>query len=360
MNTNIITKLSGMLCLIWCILTPATSFCQSGEYMRANLYYVPSSGPRILVDGNFTQYDNQYSNDVDIYDVWKMTNLGENFGIIREGFTLVMERRKVVPITDTTYFRLWNLQQKDYQMEIITHGCNHPDLNAYMEDAFTGSETQVLTNDTTRINFTVNAVPGSGAQNRFTLLYKTMAVSALPLVISSVNSHRKNMSIGVEWKVENESGISSYIVEKSRDGNNFTTLNQLTATNSNTYSYSTADYSPFKGDNYYRIHAVTSDNRNIFSNVTKTNYVDLPQEVNIYPNPVINKEVNVRFDIAEIGIYKINIYQATGLQVLSENRKVLSPVLLNVKLPANITPGLYNIIITGPSGFTQSNKVVIL
>ena len=359
MNTNTITKLSGIFCLIWCILTSTTSFCQSGEYMRANLYYIPSSGPRILVDGNFTQYDNQYSNDVDIYDVWKMTNLGENFGIIRNGYTLVMERRKVVPITDTTYFRMWSLQQKDYQMEIITHGCNHPDLNAYLEDSFTGTETQVLTNDTTRINFTVNALPGSSAPNRFILLYKTMAVSALPLVISSVNSHRNNMSIDVEWKVENESGISKYIIEKSSDGNNFTSLNQLNATNSNTYSYSISDPSPFKGDNYYRIHAVTSDNRNIFSSVTKTRFTD-QEMIAIYPNPVINKELNVSVDVAETGIYKINIYQVTGLQILSENRKVSSPTLLNVKLPANITPGLYNIIITSPSGSTQSKKVIVL
>ena len=342
-------------------MQPLSSYSQSGEYMRANLYYIPASGPRILIDGNFTQYDNQYSNQVDINDVWKMTNIGENFGIIRQGYTLVMERRQIVPVTDTTYFRLWNLQQKDYQMEIVTHGCNHPDLEAILVDAFTSTTIPVLTNDTTRVNFTVNAVPGSAAQNRFTLVYKTIAVNALPIAITSVSSRKINMGIGVDWKVENESGIASYIVEKSADGINFSAIDQVRAANTNSLSsYFISDLAPFRGDNYYRIHAITVDSRNILSAVTKTRFSDPSGIITIYPNPVINKNINMKIDVAESGEYKINIYQSTGFQIAAESLRISSPAMFNMKLPANTLPGIYNIIITGPSNFRQSERVIIL
>ena len=67
------------------------------ESMRANLYIVDVNG-LTLVDGNLTNYNNIYSNNVDIYDGWKMANPGINFGILRSGFNLSVERRSIYTV----------------------------------------------------------------------------------------------------------------------------------------------------------------------------------------------------------------------------------------------------------------------
>jgi hypothetical protein len=77
--------------------------------MWDNLFIVYNNGAT-LMDVNMTNYNNQYSNAVDGNDIWKMSNFGENFGIIRSSANLVFERRSLIAVNDTTYFRMWNMQ----------------------------------------------------------------------------------------------------------------------------------------------------------------------------------------------------------------------------------------------------------
>jgi hypothetical protein len=98
------------------LLVSHTGYAQ--ETMRANLYVVNNSVPT-LIDGNLTIYNSSFSNAVDWDDAWKLTNAGENFGIIRSNTTLVIERRSLIGLTDTTTFRMWNIQQRNYQIQFI-------------------------------------------------------------------------------------------------------------------------------------------------------------------------------------------------------------------------------------------------
>jgi hypothetical protein len=147
------------------IFVSAVSFSQ--ENMRANLYAVPATGSAILMDGNFTNYDNIYSNAVDWDDAWKMTNPGENFGIYRENVNLVVERRQEIGLTDTTFFKMWNMQQRSYQLQIITSNMSDPQLRASVIDSYLNTTIAVELNDTTFIPFTVTADAGSSSSVAF-------------------------------------------------------------------------------------------------------------------------------------------------------------------------------------------------
>ncbi len=52
-----------------------------------------------MVDGGFIDFDNAYSNAVDVYDVRKNQNFNENFAIERSNTELVVERRQTVAST---------------------------------------------------------------------------------------------------------------------------------------------------------------------------------------------------------------------------------------------------------------------
>lgn len=362
MNAKLYTKTAYLLIIILLVSGSGLMAQSSQEYMRANLYHIPSAGSRVLIDGNYTQYDDFYSNDVDMYDVWKMTNLGENFGIIRQGYTLVMERRKVIPVTDTTYFRLWNLQQKDYQIEIITKNCDHAGLAAFMRDNYTGTDYAIHTNDTSRINFTVTSNPASGAQDRFQLVYKTVFMSALPLNITSVIAQQKFNGIMVNWKTENESEVAHFNIERSGDGFNFISINQLPARNTGTSQmYTIQDASPFKGSNYYRIHAIDRDGKDHYSAVTKVRFSEtLSNPITVFPNPVENRQLNVQFTAVNQGSYRISVVNTLGMELHAESVQSTVSGKQLISLPAGISKGMYHIIITGPRGYRQVEKVIVL
>ena len=81
----------------------------SQQTLRTNLFVVGADGSKTLMDGNMTIYDDIYCNCVNWEDALKMSNPGENWGLVRSGTSLAVERRKFIPETDTTYIRMWNL-----------------------------------------------------------------------------------------------------------------------------------------------------------------------------------------------------------------------------------------------------------
>ena len=107
----------------------------SVEQIRTNLYVVAADASTILLDGDLTQYDPSYTNLIDGMDARKMSNFSENIGMIRQATTLVIERRHTIDFTDTIFYKLWNTQQRLYQLEFITSNLNHPGLPGFFRTA---------------------------------------------------------------------------------------------------------------------------------------------------------------------------------------------------------------------------------
>lgn len=317
------------------VLSSITSIAQPS--MRANLHVVAANGTTVLMDGNLTNYDNVYSNSVDMYDAWKMSNFSENFGILRNNNVLVIERRKNVDISDTTFFKMWNMQYRNYRLQVITKNFNQPGVSAYLLDKFLDRKTEVKMNDTTLVNFTVNSNPASWNSARFHIVYTKPEA---PLQFISLVGSRADNAIQIKWTVANEKNITKYIVEHSLDGRRFTDMADVNAQNLGNNNYAYSPKKPFVTDNYYRIKAFHTHGTVYYSEVTK-----VAGEVfvaSVFPNPVTERTFYIRMG----GITNESVLQLVNLSGITYK---ISPVnvsasgtdLVKVSLPSQIYPGLY-------------------
>ncbi len=364
MNYPILPKKTRHLfALLMCTLTSFGVMSQSTpKFMRANLYMIPATGSKVLVDGNYTQYDNNYSNAVDIQDVWKMTNTGENFGIIREGYTLVMERRKEIPLTDTTFFRMWNLQPRNYQIEIIARNLSQPNLQGSLWDDYTRTSSLINMGDTTRINFTISSDPASYASNRFRMEYNTVYISSLPVIFSSINAYRKGAGAVVNWKIAVETDVAYYAIERASNGNDFeeiATQNAFNDGNSQNYFYYDRNLS--RGSHVYRIKAVYRDRNFAYSENARTLVSSqIAETISVYPNPVTNKKVQIQFFNTETMKCRIAFINSSGKEIWSESLVVPAGANRSVQLPQHIPSGIYRCILSDATGIKESKTIIVL
>jgi hypothetical protein len=329
--------------------------------MRANLYVVDANGAT-LVDGNLTNYNSIYSNTIDIDDAWKMTNPGINFGIKREGYDIVVERRNIIDLRDTTFFRMWNMPQHNYRIKFMLKNLNHTGLNAALLDKYLNTETTIGLNDTTYVDFTINANPASANQMRFELIYTTYLSAPVDISFTGIQVQRKGKDVLVEWGIANEVSMESYTVQRSTDGRNYSDLQQVAPYNtqvSKTYSYK--DIGASGGDNFYRIKALSTTGKIQISPVAKLNSIASAQSIIIYPNPVVNKIVQIQFNNQPAGKYSISLIYSNGiLQQLATIQMNTGQNTQSINLPQNLAKGIYQLQVVGPDNQRTVKDIQVL
>lgn len=98
---------------------------------------------------------------------------------------------------------------------------------------------------------------------------KTATVSAASITTSDIfsrfNVHRQKNGVAIQWTVNSVENISSFIIERSWDGQYFESVNVLDASKSNnTYL---DNYEIYPGYWYYRITAVMNDGTEVHSEI---------------------------------------------------------------------------------------------
>ncbi len=340
-------RISLTAILILSLFTPARSQVR----MRANLMIVDATGAT-LMDGNMTNYGAGYSNAVDGYDIWKMSNFGENFGILRSTANLVIERRSLIALADTTYFRMWNVQQRNYRLQVITENLHTFNLVAFVRDSYLNQDIPVGLNDTSNINFTVTSNSASKAQNRFTLIYKDVNTTggALPVQFTAIQLQRNNNNVQVIWGVENEINMVKYVVEYAADAVHFAPVKEVASSNSTgARSYSIADNRPTGMDHFYRIRAIDLGGKIQYSAIARLGASKGEKGMNVYPNPVTNKRCQLQLDVALGGNYKVSLTAVNGQrQELGSLAVTAGQSVLTLPLPKNTVAGVYRLQLTAP------------
>ena len=142
-------------------------------------------------------------------------------------------------------------------------------LQAFLIDQFLNTSKSLSLSDTNFVNFSVTSNVSSKAANRFEIVFRQLSI--LPVTFTSVKALLQNDAVKVEWKVENERNIKQYEIEKSADGNLFTTMavTLATANNGGSASYLKTDTHPLGGYNFYRIKSVDINGQTAYSNVVK-------------------------------------------------------------------------------------------
>jgi hypothetical protein len=330
------------------------------ELMRMNLYAVYPDGTNYLVDGTLDQYGPNYSNNLDGYDARKMYNPGVNISLIRGTTDLVIERRQTIVLTDSIFFRMWGMQRMNYKMELVGTNLNHPGLLGFLEDNYLHSSTPLNLNDTTEVNFIVNTDPGSIAQNRFRIIFKTdPSFAPLPLTFTFVKAYQQQDHINIDWKTENETNMKKYIVERLTDGSNFVKQADVNANNLASNNYHWVDTYPAEGNNYYRISSIEIDGIIKYSEVVKVYVRKANQGISLFPNPATGNNLNLQLVNQQPGIYEVRLVNSFGQTYLAKTIQYNGGTSIeNLKPGQNIPKGIYQLEIKKPGGEKKVMSVV--
>lgn len=172
----------------------------------------------------------------------------------------------------------------------------------------------------------------------FSTFFITGATAApLPVELLSFNAGYEGSKVKVNWKTTNEINTKNFILQRSADGNIFSTITSIDAVNSvtgNSYSYD--DVNPLSGISYYRLKIFDKDAKFKYSPV-----IAVKQKVNklveVYPNPASNTITVFHEKVS--GESSIKIISTDGKELLNQN--IIPGVDFNTINISQLPKGVY-------------------
>jgi hypothetical protein len=180
----------------------------------------------------------------------------------------------------------------------------------------------------------------------------------LPIDLLSFAAESQNSKIQLDWVTAWEENFDFFTVERAGPDMQFTAISEVKGKGNSTaeVAYSFADHFPLQGQAFYRLKATDFDGFVEYHRIISVFHDSLVQpELNIYPNPVTNKEINVQR--TGIRVAEIQILDLTGRVVLTRQ---VSEQILQLSLPSFIRPGTYLLVATGTEGERLQQKIMVL
>jgi hypothetical protein len=138
--------------------------------------------------------------------------------------------------------------------------------------------------------------------------------SLLPIELIDLAATPLNQRVMVEWTTVSETGSASFIVERSRDGIDFSPIGSMAAAGESRtrIDYDFWDHEPIHGVNYYRIHQLDEDGSSTYSTVVSATIVTDTRLV-LAPNPAHDR-LDIRMNGTEDEVH-LSLFDATGRMV---------------------------------------------
>ncbi|HYO22456.1 MAG TPA: T9SS type A sorting domain-containing protein, partial [Flavisolibacter sp.] len=163
----------------------------------------------------------------------------------------------------------------------------------------------------------------------------------LPLQLLEFTGRKRNATVELIWRTENEQNTSHFEVERSRNGIGFTSVGKKQAANSSgEHRYELTDVQPLDGINYYRLKQVDRDGRFVYSPIVRVKFEREREKLKIYPQPA-QSTINVVFSGSSQ--LMVQVYDANGRNVMTEHKQNRGVLTLNV---ASLAKGAYWIVVT--------------
>ncbi len=257
----------------------------SRQFFRASLF----TANGVLADGNAVVFDPMFANAVDKDDAHKISNAGENFGLMRNNQHLAVEARRPVSNTDTIYYQLSNLRKQNYQLRFAVKNMQSTGLTAWLADRYLQTNTQLSLTDSSFVNILINNDPGSYAGNRFYVLFKKKLVKSL-----------QQIPAGFEYSKNSSLPINDSTKENMKSG------------------------------------------------------------IDIYPNPVENKTIQIHFTNKENGEYNCKLVNSLGQPVYNSVIHIRNGnSIISLKPGASISAGIYLLYIYDEKGNETTLRVIV-
>jgi len=266
-------------------------------------------------------------------------------------------------------FRYYEIQPTvQSNLTINAHNYLHAELNGHTEanlqmyQWFNGGGPNFWTPRAGTINTVANTANSTTQTNVLTFYKVTLGSITIPLPVELLNFSAKcdNPSIEINWQTASELNNDYFTVEKSPDGLNFTPLTMIPSrgNSSEIVEYSTFDFSPFSGNNYYRLLQTDLDGTETYFelitvNCSQENIVEdiLPVSPSVY-----NVDAIVRGKSGSN--YTIVLTDVLG-QIISSKNIILSGSQETVNVYENIlATGVY--FLTMRSAENQISKQIVI
>lgn len=184
--------------------------------------------------------------------------------------------------------------------------------------------------------------------------------STLPVKFTSIAANTVSSGNKISWQVATEVSVSKYIVEASSDGVHFTEKGFVTASGNNSYSF--IDVQPLSGDNYYRVYSIDISGAITYSSVVKISLsnVAVASSISIYPNPIVNRTINIGLNNLPIAAYTLQIVDGFGKTIATKFIQHNGGAgNYTVELPQGLATGNYYITVKDLTKIIISKSVLV-
>ena len=333
------------------------------KYLSANIYALNTDGTTSLEDGNMTMYDSTYSNSIDLNDFRKVTNIAENFGILRDGVVLAIEKRQPIKLADTVFFKMWNMRQITYQLVLTASGLTQPGLTGYLEDSYLHTTTTIGLDTVTTINFTITSDSASANPYRFRVIYKTISAVNTPAV-TNINCVEKDKDLVIGWETNCENNVKEYELEKSVNHGAFVHLTTVTEVRNekdrSSYSYTDHD-AALPGNNAYRLKTYFTNGNIDSSSIAKISITNTEYDFAVFPNPIVGSTVSFQLNNLPAGLYSARLLNNFGRLIKTQLINYTGGVqLIKIEPGKAISSGTYHLELSNSKGWSKVTRLLIL
>lgn len=172
-------------------------------------------------------------------------------------------------------------------------------------------------------------IKDSAAAVSDTAVYTILWSQPLPVTLISFEAHKQQSYVLLNWATASEENSKGFLIERSNDAVQWSSIGMLSSKSDNGYSNSRLDYAytdrtPLTGHNYYRLLQTDLDGKSVYSPVRMVWFGKSGAGINMYPNPagasvtLSNLEGN-----ESIVIYNVEGKVVRSLQAVSGTEKVM-------------------------------------
>jgi hypothetical protein len=172
--------------------------------------------------------------------------------------------------------------------------------------------------------------------------------TSLPVKFTNFSATKKADAAILTWQIENESATTvSYVVERSLNGVDFTSVTTVAAKNNgsslNSYEISDNNLSSLNSSGvlYYRVKQVDVNGKFVYTSIKS---VRLSNEtiINVYPNPVKNT-TNLSFDLSENQTVIVTLADVTGKEISKFQHQGIKGLNTKVIDMSTLSAGTYTL-----------------
>lgn len=185
-----------------------------------------------------------------------------------------------------------------------------------------------------------------------------LMLGTLPVLLKDFALISNGKGVTIRWKTLQEVNSSLFSIERSTDGLRWEVIASVNAKGNSTVetSYSTEDFHPAAGINYYRIRSVDLDGSSTYSATRKIHVGALQVQLKVYPNPASNL-LNVEILSANEGRVQAMIINRLG-QVVAQ--KSINPNSGKIEFNlGHLKEGDYVLHIKGENGLQETRTFVL-